>query len=332
MTQQYPPRSRQRGAVLLTVLVLVATMAALAVSMMDDIRFSIRRTANIAQREQAFWYAFGAEELARQAIWRSWQIDSGRSTLDEPWAQEGARFAIDGGYIEGDIADGGNCFNLNSLVERRGRNYVPREEAGEQFRALMAALEIGRDAAETIAHAVTDWIDSDDRAMPRGAEDYRYGTANPPYRTSATLIIEAEELRGIRKVTPQIYARLRPFICALPEPALSVINVNTLRLEQAPLLVMLVGEGALSLLGARAIIAARPERGYRDIATFLETPPFSALADDSPVRSQLAVQTRYYALRARIYYEQAYVTVSSLFELVDSGRVILRGRRLGEAS
>lgn len=325
-------QARQRGAVLLTVLVLVATMAAVAVMIMDDIRFSIRRMANMTQREQAFWYAVGAEELARQAIWRSWQIDSGRSTLDEPWAQEGARFSIEGGYIEGDISDGGNCFNLNGLVEPRGRNLVPSDLAAGQLKALMQVLEISRDEAEIVTASVADWIDNDGRAAPRGAEDYRYGTAKPPYRTAETLMTEVEELRAIHGVTPQIYARLLPFVCALPEAAPSAINVNTLRLEQAPLLVMLADDRDLTLLEARSIIASRPERGYRDIASFLEIAPFADLPDDSPVREQLSVKTRYYGLRAHIFYQQAYLSVWSLFELGEGGTVALRARRLGEAA
>ncbi len=47
-------------------------------------------------------------------------------------------------------------------------------------------------------------------------------------------------------VTPELYERLRPWICALPGTALLPINVNTLLPEQAPLLAMLAPIGSAS--------------------------------------------------------------------------------------
>lgn len=44
---------------LLTVLLLVAVMAAVAVLVLDDIRFSVRRTMNAETQSQAQWYAAG---------------------------------------------------------------------------------------------------------------------------------------------------------------------------------------------------------------------------------------------------------------------------------
>ena len=58
----------REGMALLTVLLLVAVMAAVAVLVLDDIRFSIRRTMNAETQEQAQWYAAGAESLARRQI------------------------------------------------------------------------------------------------------------------------------------------------------------------------------------------------------------------------------------------------------------------------
>ena len=61
-------RKRREGMALLTVLLLVAVMAVIAVAVLDDVRFSIRRAANAETGSQARWYAAGAEVLARRQV------------------------------------------------------------------------------------------------------------------------------------------------------------------------------------------------------------------------------------------------------------------------
>ena len=63
-------RRREEGAALLTVLLLVAVMSALAVGVLDDIRFGLKRTANAETIGQAQWYALGAETVARARLAR----------------------------------------------------------------------------------------------------------------------------------------------------------------------------------------------------------------------------------------------------------------------
>ena len=65
-----PSRREREGMALLTVLLLVAVMAALSVVMLDDIRFSVRRATNASAMDQARWYGLGAETLARSQVRR----------------------------------------------------------------------------------------------------------------------------------------------------------------------------------------------------------------------------------------------------------------------
>ena len=52
----------------LTVLLMVSVMSVVAVAILDDVRFSVRRTANVEFQSQAQWYAAGVENLARGQI------------------------------------------------------------------------------------------------------------------------------------------------------------------------------------------------------------------------------------------------------------------------
>ena len=75
----------RQGMALLTVLLLVAVMAAVAVLILDDIRFSVRRTTNVETQAQAQWYAAGAEALARRQIADLMAVDPARTPLEPRW-------------------------------------------------------------------------------------------------------------------------------------------------------------------------------------------------------------------------------------------------------
>src|SRR3546814_10035003 len=71
---------------------------------------------------------------------------------------------------------------------------------------------------------------------------------------------DVSELRAVRGVTPKIYARIKPWICALPVTDPVKLNVNTLAPEQAPLVAMLL-PGEITTAEARAA-ARRPDPAW----------------------------------------------------------------------
>jgi general secretion pathway protein K len=78
-------RADREGMALLTVLLLVAVMSVVAVALLDDVRFSVRRTTNAEIGGQAQWLASGAELLARNRIKRLIQINPARTPLQPEW-------------------------------------------------------------------------------------------------------------------------------------------------------------------------------------------------------------------------------------------------------
>jgi general secretion pathway protein K len=91
---------------LLTVLLLVAVMSAVAVAILDDVRFSVRRTANVEFQSQAQWYAAGAENLALGQITRLLARGSGRTPLEPAWNGRPMSYPIDGGSLTATVTDG----------------------------------------------------------------------------------------------------------------------------------------------------------------------------------------------------------------------------------
>lgn len=322
---------RQRGAALLTVLLLVAVMTVLATAVLDDIRFGLRRAGNAQAMAQAQWYALGAEMLAGVQIRRLAERDGARTTLEGDWNGRPFLFPIgDGeagsGLIRARISDGTACFNLNSVVEGAGEQWQRRDAGVRQYLALLHALGFAPAQASALADALVDWIDSDQQRSAAGSEDGTYAARTSAYLTSGTLLGEVSELRAIVGYDHVAYARLRPHVCALPDAAPTPVNLNTLQDGDAVILVMLT-DNAISAAAARRILAARPRQGWRDHAAFWTQPLLANVPVPADVLQQVALRTRYFQLQAEVEYDGTEAVMSALLEHDPAGPIRLLGRR-----
>ncbi len=285
----------ERGAALLTVLLLVAVMAALAATALERLRLSTALAVNSAALDQARAYAIGVESLIALTVDDLIARSPERTTLAGGWNGQSRRIPMPGGgSVTAAVRDGGNCFNLNSVVEGRLPGALaPRLIGIRQFEDLMRVLEVPQDQARRIAEAAGDWADSDIDRAPAGAEDPNYGGGPTQYRTGNTLFAEASEARTLAGMTPEVYARLRPWLCALPDTDLSSININTLAVEQAPLLSML-SPGQIPIETARQVIAARPAAGWASLSDFYRTRELIAVNLPLDVQLQPQLRTRWF--------------------------------------
>lgn len=321
-------RSGERGAALLMTLILVAALSAVAVSASERLTVAARRGANAEARDQALWNLMGAEALARQIIRRDHEADGTKTTRDGLWAQSGVNFPTDGGRIGGVIQDRSNCFNLNSLVVDGGRRgLVANPDAQAELQRLAEALRVGSGEAEQLAAAAADWIDSDEAPLGRGAEDFDYAALDPPYRAANAPFAQVDEVRALAGVSEGVFRALRPLLCAHPTSEPSKLNVNTLRPEDAPLLVAVL-DGKLELDAARDLIAERPAGGWSDGASFFLAERLTEIAFDGAVRDRIGVSTRYFELDARVEHRGAVADGATLFER--NGTVLtIVSRRIG---
>jgi general secretion pathway protein K len=290
------PARRETGAALLTVLLLVAVIGALAVVSLEKLRIATRLATNMAAADQSRAYAFAAESIATFRIADLVARDRERTTLDGDWQGRPIPLPIDQGSATALLNDGGNCFNLNSLVTGQPQTGLSVRLTGvRQFVALMRLLDIREGNAQRIAASTADWIDSDSNAEPGGAEDGVYRD----YRTANTLIADPSELRAVAGVSAEVYTRLRPWICALPDTDLSPLNINTLRPDQAPLVAMLL-PGQLDLARAKRIIDERPKAGYSKIVDFWKLPALVGQTPPPDVFAQPQLKTRWFVVDLNI--------------------------------
>ena len=305
----------ERGAALLSVLLLVAVMAVIAATALDRLTLATRIAGSVATVDQGRAFSLAAEQIALRRVADIVGRDATRLTADGGWLGRDTVLPLPGGEGRARLTDASNCFNLNALVaETAPGRLSQRAGAVAQFTELMVLTGIDRGEALGIAGAAADWIDSDGNEGPLGAEDGVYRSMQPAYLPANRQMAHVSELRAVRGVTPKIYARLKPWICVLPVTDPVRINVNTLAPEQAPLVAMLM-PGEISLADARAALAARPVGGYGSSMRFWEARSLERLDPPTDVAEQAGVTSRWLAMTTKVKMGDGDLTAHALIDV-----------------
>ncbi len=296
---RFTPPLKERGAALLSVLLLVAVMAVIAAMMLDRVSIATRLAANGQAMTQARLIAYAAETVAIEQVKELVEADAARTVDNAGLLTREFTLPFDNGTATARMQDAGNCFNVNSVVAGQDGQYSLRPLGRQQFIGLALTLEISEGEAGAMADALVDWIDSDQMPQPNGAEDQHYRGLETPYATADKPVADITELRALRHMTADHYDRLRPWLCALPTTDLSPLNVNTLRVDQARLLTML-NPAMISIDRARSVLAARPAMGWSSTVDFWR--PFAAQGQilGPEIEQQVQLKSRWFLLAMRI--------------------------------
>ena len=266
------PDNAQKGAALIVVLLLVATLAFVVLAITERTAASVRRTSAATARAQMLWRMVGAETLSTVVVTKALEQEAANAfTLEHPLLATPFPVPLPEGTGYLRFADASRCFNLNSMVSEATPGAFSKNETGrKEFLALAVASGLGLNEAESLADAIVDWLDTDTSQELRGAEDGFYTGLPVPFRTGGGLFASVTELRAIRGMTREIYDQLSPFFCAYPSVQPVTLNVNLLRPDDAPLLAAVVT--GLDATTARDVIAERPPGGYEDASAFWALP------------------------------------------------------------
>ena len=276
------PRCRQRGVAL--IMALVVTFVAVGVAGLLAVRqhTAIERTAAVVNRAQVQQYLDGVEAWVGATLEK--QIKrTGWIGLEQPWAQPLPDTAIgeaDSGRLSGQVEDLQGRFNLNNLVHEGKIDAL----AQARFARLLQALEL----PANLAQAVTDWLGARVAGASADTQGAYYLGQSPPYVAANRPFASVTTLRLVRGVTPAIYARLAPYVSALP--AGTAINVNT----ASQTVLRAIG---LTAAQAASVAAERMRSGYKNIQAFMDSPALNKAHVQS---DRLAVSSRYFAVRSRI--------------------------------
>jgi len=323
----------ERGAALLTVMMIVAAMSVAALAVTQAVTQSTVRSRALDAQAQLAFYAISAEEVAKARMTTALGETENKLILGMPGLGEPQIIPVDGGALTVTVRDASNCFDVNTLTQKAdGGVLVADPDRQKAFQLLlMAVIEEGY-ASDMVAlvSSLTDWMDDNSVPGNGGAEDAFYLSEYPSYRTSSQPLSSLDELRSVRGYSIDVFARLRPVLCALPTMARSqALNINTLEVHHAPLLQQVFTE-ALSIEDARELIASRPISGWSSAEEMSEDPLVQNI-DPAMVRTdRLGVVTTLVEVSANVSYRGHDMTMRFLFE-TQPGRPIrtLRRERVG---
>ena len=288
---------RQAGLALLMAMLIVVIATTVAVSILHEEKFTIRKSAHVDLMDRASLYAFGLEDWA-QIYLREDREDSDIDSLDENWATVIPGLPIEGGYLGGFIEDEQARFNINTLVGS--------EIAVTRFKRLCDNLEVD----DSFIPALMDWIDVDfDIRYPDGMEE-NYQT----YRVANREMADISELMLVEKVDQEIFEKLQPHITALPVP--TTLNINTMSAT--------VFESLGDDLDASKFIEERESEPYDSVEEFIERLQI-------PVNIEgLSASTRYFRTHGQVVQGEQTFNMTSLVYRDDKGKTTVISRTLGQ--
>ncbi|MBU1286794.1 MAG: type II secretion system minor pseudopilin GspK [Alphaproteobacteria bacterium] len=320
MTQATSPKDR--GAALLSILMIVAVMSVAALAAVEALGRSLSLARVSSERSQAMWAARSTEALGILAVARLKVLgdDAMREALV---SGQSMTLPFERGVIQATFTDASNCFNLNTITgEANDVNHI-------NFQHLLEAMDIFRADAQALAESLADWTDSDSAPRAYGAEAGYYGTLETPYRPGNAPLTNISELRAIKGFTPEIIALIEPLVCVRPDRFQSALNIETLTEEEAPLLVALYS-GELSREDAQSVIQAKPLAGWQSLDTFLQNGHIQTIAVAARNDSMLSLKPSNLRLTARIVSGSTQENLQLVYAMDKGGQASLIQRTTGD--
>lgn len=321
----------QQGIALITVMLVVALVMIIATSMTQRLQLQVRKSINQQVYQQGIWTNLGGEELVLKVLKQDIEDSPGVVHLEQVWAQGGMTMPVTGGQITATVSDQHGCFDLNALgAENKKPNDRDRPLVERQFTALLKALGIEDYQADLLSGSVRDWIDANDNVdSPYGAEDSNYSARVVPHLAANSPMVTPTELLAIEGSSSQIYQLIRPYICVIPKSKELKVNINTIRTEQAELLVGLF-EGKLTLDDARDILENRPDDGFASTEVFLNLAEIAALSPSKDLQEQLDVDSKDFRSVLVFEADNRRVMLESLIQRQKNGDLLVLSRQFGE--
>ena len=285
---------KERGAALLTAMIIVALIATLASSMLWQQWRAVQVEAAERARTQSAWILSGALDWAR-LILREDARNGGTDHLGEPWAVPLAEARLStflaadknntddapDAFLSGAITDAQARFNLANVVTGAGIDALGMAS----LQRLCETIGVSADVAARLAAGMRD---ASPPAPPDpSASGARSAAAAPPAdpplmpRSVGQLVWLGIDAQAVRA--------LEPYVVLLPEK--TKVNANT-----APREVLVAAIEGLDLATAERMVQARQRVPFKSRADVQRLAP--GLPDAS--FTQVDVVTNYFEVRGRL--------------------------------
>ena len=261
---------RNKGVVLISILLIVLLLSAVAITFGNKYLVSLKRAQYIEFQSLSLNAFRNVEAMSLNKIDKFSRFNSSNLTKENPLLTDEIYYEINGATIVGSIDDASNCFNINSLVRAGKEDYQENKKSMNAFRELMYLAEVDNNVAEEIIDQIIDWIDKNSNPRAYGLEDYYYSGPlhNPREFSGGRLLIDIEELKSIPSVRLVDWDIFKEFFCAYPFATNLKLNINTL--DKNNILLLTAFFPKIDIKDSEYIIENIPLDGFQDINTFLQ--------------------------------------------------------------
>nr|WP_083654870.1 type II secretion system minor pseudopilin GspK [Burkholderia sp. SRS-W-2-2016] len=334
-------KARERGAAIISALLVVALSAILVSGMLWRQQVQVRRIENQRLLSQAQWVARGALDWTR-LILRSegdtaagitylgglWGVPIARTRLSDFLGQIGEVRAEQGAetYLSGSIEDEQAKFNLRNLVTTPAPGVMQMSaEQVAAYQRLLLSLGLSGQLAKATALQMRAGLSQSATRFQTGAPT---GASAPTAIGGGTssgalsnqpgiedgdedpavaplLMTSVDALLDIPGYTPETVARLRPFVTVLPTT--TAVNMNT-----APAEVIAAVVTGMSLSQAQTLVARRQTVFFRNSGDVQLALTASGVQSASIDPNQFDVNSNYFLVHGRVQHERAEVDRTTL--------------------
>ena len=262
---------RNKGVVLISILLIVLLLSAVAITFGNKYLVSLKRAQYIEFQSLSLNAFRNVEAMSLNKIDKFSRFNSSNLTKENPLLTDEIYFEINGATIVGSIDDASNCFNINSLVRAGKEDYQENKKSMNAFRELMYLAEVDNNVAEEIIDQIIDWVDKNSNPRAYGLEDYYYSGPlhNPREFSGGRLLIDIEELKSIPSVRLVDWDIFKEFFCAYPFATDLKLNINTL--DKNNILLLTAFFPKIDIKDSEYIIENIPLNGFQDINAFLQS-------------------------------------------------------------
>ena len=312
---------KEKGASLLSVLVIVMLMSVAAIAATDALARAVLIIKSSSARAETFWTGRGAAEAAATYLTKATAVNEGVLNTESDLFAEPVTLPAGNGVVVMQAKEASNCFNLNALFNSAGDGEVS-DASLQTYDDLLVAAEFDDAEAESLAQKLADWVDADYSTRTYGAEDGYYASQAEPYRAANTKMRSISEMKAIAGYDAEVIARIENLVCLRPEEEQSVLNINTLTEDQAPLLVALYSN-ELSLDDARGLIDTRPTGGWLNKEAFLQQDAIMKIAPEARNEMAISLASTYLSADISIGTGGLLTKYQALYQRTDTGNVSL---------
>lgn len=259
--------SNSRGVALLTVLLLILIMSALATQLSQVLFKDIRNSKNVEFNSLSNLYIDFLQSHFQDVFGES--ITQNKSNLNKSTVLAINNYGIEfqGLQANFEVKDLSNCFNINALFLEHDGALLINQKTLLFFKELLKVMEFDTAQVDTITDNIIDWVDEDNLPRAYGLENYYYtGPAHAsPRFTSKRLFYNTNELRQLPALR-NLYERLQESVCIIPYSNNFSLNLNTLNANNAELFSIFLKTPDVET--AESIISRIPLEGYGSAQDF----------------------------------------------------------------